>query len=149
MKAIIYTDGASRGNPGDAGIGAVIECGTLTFEISEYIGRATNNVAEYKALIAALKKAKDLKTSDGIDVTEIEIKMDSELIERQIKGIYKVKMPHLQILYKEVIELLTYFNSFKVSHISRVYNTRADALATKAAKKTRLSRIKDNLKLHS
>lgn len=135
MKAVIYTDGASSGNPGDAGIGAVIDCGSKVFEVCEYIGQTSNNVAEYKALIAALKKVKDIKKTDGIDIRDIEIMMDSELVVRQIKGIYKVKMPHLSILYKEAVSLLLGFDSYSVSYISRSLNAKADALAKKGVKK--------------
>ncbi|MBF0472308.1 MAG: ribonuclease HI family protein [Nitrospirae bacterium] len=135
MNAVIYTDGASRGNPGHAGIGAVITCGEKEFEISEYIGQTTNNVAEYKALIAALKKARAVKDSDGIDITDIEIMLDSELVERQLKGMYKVKMPHLQVLYNEVKGLLSGFKSYKVRHVLRHHNAKADCLANKALNK--------------
>jgi len=134
MLAIIYTDGASSGNPGNSGIGAVISYGSSVFEISEYIGLTTNNVAEYKALIAALKKVNEINKSYDVKINEVEIKMDSELVVKQINGLYRVKMPHLQPLYNEAVSLLSGFDKYKVSYISRTINVKADALARKASK---------------
>ncbi len=126
MKAVIHTDGASKGNPGEAGIGIVITINGKTYEISKYIGRTTNNVAEYKALTIALKETRELKA----DI--VEIYMDSELIVKQIMGIYKVKTEHLYPLYSEVRNLLSEFRDYTIQHIPRKENKRADSLANKA-----------------
>ncbi len=124
-KVTIYSDGASKGNPGDAGIGVVItaEDGTVLSEIAEYIGKTTNNVAEYKALIRGLEEAA------GLGATHLEISTDSELLAKQLAGLYKVKSPNLKPLYDEVIELLRCFAKVKVSHGMREFNKRADFLA--------------------
>lgn len=130
-KVTIYTDGASRGNPGDAGIGVVIESedGAVLREISEHIGKTTNNVAEYSALLAGLRAAADL------GATEVEVCTDSELMARQLNGLYKVKSPALQPLYQEAASLLRCFRRFRVGHVYRESNSRADLLASQAAKK--------------
>ncbi|MBI5049078.1 MAG: ribonuclease HI family protein [Deltaproteobacteria bacterium] len=124
----IYVDGASRGNPGDAGIGVVIATGSgkTLKEIAKYLGKATNNVAEYQALIAALKEAKSL------DVEAIKIFADSELMVKQIKGEYKVKSAGLLPLYKEAKGLLMQFSRYDIIHINRERNTEADRLANQA-----------------
>jgi ribonuclease HI len=125
MKLILHTDGAARGNPGPAGIGIVIraEDGTTLAELGEYIGEATNNVAEYRALMRALEEAWRL----GAD--SVEILADSELLVRQINGEYRVRHPNLVPLYAEVIEKLKGFSSFSIVHVPRKENARADALA--------------------
>jgi ribonuclease HI len=130
-KVTIYTDGASRGNPGDAGIGVVIESedGIVLREISEYIGKTTNNVAEYTALIRGLQAAADL------GATEVDVCTDSELMAHQVNGLYKVKAPGLQPLYAEAVSLLRCFRRFRVGHVYRESNSRADLLASQAAKK--------------
>ena len=132
-KVTIYTDGASRGNPGDAGIGVVIESedGTTLQEISVYIGETTNNFAEYTALIAGLRAAADL------GATDVEVRTDSELMAHQVNGFYKVKSPGLQPLYAEAISLLRCFRRSQVSHVFRESNKRADELAGQAVKKKR------------
>jgi len=134
MKAVtIYTDGASRGNPGDAGIGVVVaaEDGTILREIGEYIGKTTNNVAEYSALIRGLREAIDL----GADV--IYISTDSQLMAFQLTGIYKVKSPNLKPLYQEAIDLLRHFRKVSISHVVRDLNRRADQLANEGINKHR------------
>lgn len=126
---LLYADGASRGNPGPAGIGVVL-CdseGNTIAEISEHIGRATNNVAEYKALIRGLEEA----LSRGI--TSLGVFMDSELVTRQLSGEYQVKAPHLARLYGRVVHLIDQFEEVWVVHLPRGGNVRADALAKKAA----------------
>ncbi|MGC8782779.1 MAG: ribonuclease HI family protein [Armatimonadota bacterium] len=127
MKA--YIDGASRGNPGKAGIGVVLcnDAGEPLKEISESIGETTNNVAEYRALIRALEEARAL----GADT--IEVYTDSELLARQINGLYGVHSPHLQPLYHRARALLRLFKIARVQHISRLHNQRADRLAKAAA----------------
>src|SRR5688572_2929403 len=121
-------DGGSRGNPGPAGIGVVVrsEDGTPLVTLGRFIGRATNNVAEYTALITALQKAKDLGGS------RVYIRGDSELIIKQIKGEYRVKSPDMKPLYEEVMSLLRQFREFKIDHNYRHKNALADKLANLA-----------------
>ncbi len=129
---IVHFDGASQGNPGPAGIGVVIRNadGTALAEIGEYIGHATNNVAEYRALIRALEEAQSLGGQ------RLSIRADSELVVRQLYGRYEVKSPNLKPLFARVRELLRQFEH--VTHVPREENRLADKLATgaiKAAKK--------------
>ncbi|MEA3548641.1 MAG: ribonuclease HI family protein [Thermodesulfobacteriota bacterium] len=121
----IYTDGASRGNPGEAGAGFVIfnEENDEIATGSKYLGQCTNNVAEYQALILGLKEA------GKIGNRQISIFLDSQLIVRQIQGKYKVKNVGLKPLFAEVRRLLDQFDSFQVSHVPRNLNKRADELA--------------------
>jgi len=130
MRLLLFTDGASRGNPGAAGIGVVISSanGETRREISEHIGVATNNVAEYTALIRGLEAALQLGGK------EVEIHTDSELLARQITGVYRVKAPHLAPLMDRVRELMRRFRRVSISHVVREENRRADALARKAAR---------------
>lgn len=125
MKVTIHTDGASRGNPGEAGLGVLIvdEAGQKLAEISEYLGQTTNNVAEYKALIRGLEEAKKL------GATEVDVYTDSQLMARQISGEYKVKNQGLIPLYQEAKRLLSQFASGKVTHVPRELNKEADKLA--------------------
>ncbi len=125
VKAVIYSDGASFGNPGKAGIGGVVSMGDETVEFSWSIGVATNNVAEYSALIEALKKALEMGAS------EAEVFMDSELVVKQINGQYKVKHENIKPLFKKASSLLSSFKKFSVRHIPREKNKRADALSKK------------------
>ncbi len=127
MKAQLYCDGASRGNPGDAGIGCLIILDNKKIEISEYIGRTTNNVAEYTALIKGLEEALKQK------VQEIEIFSDSELLVRQINGVYKVRNKKLIPLYEKVKELLNKFKKYQIFHVYREENSVADKLAKEAS----------------
>lgn len=128
MKLIIYTDGGARGNPGPAGIGAVIydEQRVLIGEISEYLGVATNNQAEYKAVIAALKKAKTLHATD------LQFYLDSELVVKQLRREYKVKNKDLAPLFLEIYNLSLSFKNIVFSHIPRELNQEADQLANEA-----------------
>ena len=128
-KLTIFTDGASRGNPGAAGIGVVISDpeGNVLSEISEYIGETTNNVAEYTALIKGLEKSIELNAD------EVEISTDSELMARQITGVYKVKAGHLKDLHTKAISLLGCFRRVSISHVMREENRLADKLASQGA----------------
>ncbi len=128
-KAEIFSDGASSGNPGPAGIGAVIRLGDDVYKISESIGIATNNVAEYKALIAGLKKAIDLGAED------IVVAVDSELLVKQVNGQYRVKNKGLLPLFAEVVHLLKKFKCYNIYHVPREKNKEADELAKKASLK--------------
>lgn len=126
-KVIIYTDGACRGNPGPAGIGALIldDAGECLAEISEFLGNATNNIAEYIALIKALEKALSLQAK------EVEIFTDSQLLVKQVLGEYKVKNEGLKPLYLQVKMLEKQFKRFSINHVPREKNKLADKLANK------------------
>jgi ribonuclease HI len=129
MHWTAYVDGAARGNPGPAGIGVVIEddSGRVLRDIGEPLGRTTNNVAEYSALIRALEEARALGCS------RLAVFTDSELMERQINGFYAVKAVHLQPLYRRARALLNEFEWTRVTHVRRELNTRADALSNLGA----------------
>ena len=128
-KLIINVDGSSLSNPGPAGIGIVIynSQNDIIEKISKYIGKTTNNVAEYKALIEALKFAKKSEANEVI------VKSDSQLVVRQVNGNYMVKDKKLKILLKEVLNLVEKFSTFSIIHIPREENKIADNLAKKAA----------------
>ncbi|HXE55788.1 MAG TPA: ribonuclease HI family protein [Tepidisphaeraceae bacterium] len=121
-------DGGSRGNPGLAGIGVVLRAsdGTPLATLGRFIGRATNNVAEYKALITAMQKAQELGAK------KIVIRGDSELIIRQMRGEYRVKSPDLRELYQEAQSLFHQFDEAKIEHNYRHKNALADRLANLA-----------------
>lgn len=127
-KVVIHSDGVSRGNPGPAAIGAIIrdERGRLLASISQPIGRATNNQAEYRAIIAALEKAL------ALGARQVELNSDSELVVRQIKGQYRVRKEALRPLYQRVKELQSLLEGFTVRHIPRQQNREADKLANAA-----------------
>ena len=127
-KLIIFTDGGARGNPGPAGIGAAIydENKVMVAEISEYLGVATNNQAEYKALIAAISKAKQLGAK------ELDCYLDSELVVKQLKREYKVKNKELAPLFLSIHNLSLNFNKISYTHIPRERNSEADRLANEA-----------------
>jgi len=130
MKPIeIYIDGASKGNPGHAGIGVIIyQNGQVLKNISSYIGQTTNNVAEYTALIQALQEALILKAES------IAINTDSQLLYCQMKKEYKVKHPLISSLYTQAVHLVSAFKDVNINHISRENNRGADKLATQAIK---------------
>jgi len=121
-------DGGSRGNPGPAGVGVVVRAadGTTLVTLGRYVGRATNNVAEYKALITALEEARKL------GARKIRIRGDSELIVKQMKGEYRVKNPDLQELYREARHLICQFDHATIEHTFREKNTLADKLVNLA-----------------
>ncbi|MGH2807808.1 MAG: ribonuclease HI family protein [Actinomycetota bacterium] len=125
MKGSLFTDGGARGNPGPAGVGVVLmdDSGDVIGEVAESIGIATNNVAEYKALIAGL----ELALAKGI--TDIEIFMDSELVVSQIKGEWKIKKDTLRPLAVQARALMNKFDSFSIAHVRREGNADADKLA--------------------
>lgn len=125
----IFIDGAAKGNPGPAGIGVIICKGDAVIEnIAKFIGNATNNVAEYTALIYALKAAIELKAKTVI------INSDSQLLCKQLNKEYKVKHPNIVKLYNEANILLENFTKVVVRHIPREQNIGADKLANKAVK---------------
>jgi len=127
-KLIIYTDGGARGNPGHAGIGAVIydENKNILEEISEYIGETTNNQAEYKAVISAINKAKELCSE------ELNFYLDSELVVKQLNREYKVKNKDLAPLFVQIYNATLSFKKVTFTHIRREYNKEADKLANDA-----------------
>src|SRR6185295_16880347 len=118
----IFIDGASRGNPGPAGVGAVCFNGSDAplWQVSRYIGETTNNVAEYLALIYALSEAQRRGQTD------VAVKTDSQLLARQLSGQYKVRDPRLQLLHQLASRLLMTFGSVEVVHIPREQNALAD-----------------------
>ena len=129
-SAEAYIDGASRGNPGPAGVGVVL-CGDEAkpiWEFSKYLGETTNNVAEYLALVYALQGA----LQRGL--IRLAVKTDSELLARQISGAYKVRDGQLRLFYDLARHLMQGFHSCTVSHIPREQNTHADRLAGQAVK---------------
>jgi ribonuclease HI len=128
----IYIDGACRGNPGPAAIGVVVyargQPGRALKEISRAIGGATNNIAEYTALVYGLQEALALKAED------IHIFTDSELLHRQMTGRYRIKNEKLKPLFDQARHMIATFKKFSIEHIPRSKNTKADALAGKEYK---------------
>ena len=133
-KIIINTDGGSRGNPGPAAVGAVIanEQGEVLKKYGQAIGRGTNNEAEYEAVIFALKKAKALFGKGKAKETEVEVKMDSELVVRQLNHQYQLKQEHIQKLFIRVWNAMMDFKSVSFRHIPREQNSEADKLVNEA-----------------
>ncbi|MFA6542173.1 MAG: ribonuclease HI family protein [Bacteroidota bacterium] len=132
MKLLAFTDGASRNNPGEAGIGIVLkdENGVTVAEIKKYLGITTNNVAEYTALIRCLEF---VTASEGMHCSSLVVHTDSELMARQVEGRYKVKDAGLKILHAQVKNLLNSAQfEFSIRHIPRALNTEADELANQA-----------------
>lgn len=127
-KIIIYTDGGARGNPGPAGIGVAIydENRKIIEEHSGFLGIATNNQAEYQAVILALKKAQILGAE------ELDFYLDSELVVKQLKGEYKVKNKDLASLFLEIHNLSINFKKISYTHVRREFNKEADRLANEA-----------------
>jgi ribonuclease HI len=125
MKAILNTDGGARGNPGPAGIGAVLRTreGEVIGELARGIGYATNNIAEYEALIAGLELARDR------GVSEIEIQLDSELVVQQLTGRWKIRNDRLRSLAVRARSLMNGFDRASIKHVRRAQNTKADLLA--------------------
>jgi len=128
VKLVLHVDGGARGNPGPAAIGVVISDpgGEVLDEVAETIGAATNNVAEYRAVLRGLERARALGAS------EVEIVNDSELVARQLTGAYKVKHPALKPLYAEAIAALRGFDSWRIHSVPRAQNARADELVNEA-----------------
>ena len=134
MKTIIYTDGGSRGNPGPAGIGIVFcdEKGKVIKEYGEKIGRATNNEAEYEAVIFGLQKAKLLFGGKKAKAMEIEVRTDSEFLARQMNGQYKILDRRIEQLFLKVWNLKIDFAKVIFIHIPRNENADADKLVNRA-----------------
>jgi len=134
-KYTIYTDGASKGNPGPSSIGvAIFEGNKLLKEYGEDIGQATNNVAEYMAVIFALKKIKALYGKKNAEKTEITIKSDSKLLVEQVSGRFRLKDEKIKKLFIDIWNLKMDFKKVSFDRIPRGKNERADALANRALK---------------
>lgn len=127
-KFEIYIDGGARGNPGPAGVGVVIldANGKKIKEVSKYIGEATNNIAEYNALLYGLEEALMLRADD------IAINMDSELVAKQLTGDYRVKDSNIKPLFERALNMLKSFKKFEIRHVEREKNKEADKLVNKA-----------------
>jgi ribonuclease HI len=128
VKVVLHVDGGARGNPGPAAIGVVVSSpeGEVLEEVAETIGVATNNVAEYRALLRGLERAHTLGAS------EVEIINDSELVAKQLTGAYKVKHPAMKPLHAEAIAALRRFDGWRVRSVPRAQNARADELVNQA-----------------
>jgi ribonuclease HI len=128
VKLVVNVDGGARGNPGPAAIGVVVSRpdGTVVEEVAETIGLATNNVAEYRALLRGVGRAA------ALGARELEIIGDSELIARQVSGVYKVKHPSMKPLHEQAISALRGFDTWRIRTVPRAQNARADALVNEA-----------------
>lgn len=128
MKLVLHVDGGARGNPGPAAVGVVVSTseGEVLEEQSERIGQATNNVAEYRAVLLGLERARRLGASD------VEIIGDSELVARQLGGSYKVKHPSMKPLHQRTMAALSGFEKWSIRTVPRAQNARADELVNQA-----------------
>ncbi len=128
MKVVVHVDGGARGNPGPAAAAAVVSTpeGEVLDEAAELLGRATNNVAEYRGLLLGLRRAREL------GATEVDVVNDSELVAKQITGAYKVKHPDMRPLHAEALATLGGFERWTVRSVPRAQNARADALVNAA-----------------
>jgi ribonuclease HI len=128
VHVVVHVDGGSRGNPGPAAAAAVISTpdGDVLDEAALTLGRATNNVAEYRGLLLGLERAR------ALGATEVDVVNDSELVARQISGAYKVKHPDMRPLYLEAMEALRGFERWSVRSVPRAQNADADALVNQA-----------------
>jgi ribonuclease HI len=130
-RVVVFCDGGARGNPGPAAIGAIVldpttEPPTRLATVSERIGVATNNVAEYRALVAGLEAAR------AFPARRLSVRADSQLLVRQLAGQYRVRQPHLRPLYEEARELLSDYDEVDLAHVPRSLNADADALVNAA-----------------
>jgi ribonuclease HI len=125
---LLHVDGGARGNPGPAAIGVVISepGGEILEELAETIGVATNNVAEYRALLRGLERAA------ALGATEVSVINDSELVAKQVKGVYRAKNPAMEQLQRQATEILKIFAKWDIESVPRAQNARADALVNKA-----------------
>jgi ribonuclease HI len=128
MKLIVHVDGGARGNPGPAAGACVLSTpsGEVVDEQAQLLGRVTNNVAEYRALLLGLARASEL------GATEVEVIGDSELIAKQVKGLYKVKHPSMRPLYLEAMDAFRGFEKWSIRTVPRAQNADADALVNAA-----------------
>ena len=128
MKLVVNVDGGARGNPGPAAIGVVVSepDGTVIDEVAERIGVATNNVAEWRALLKGIERA------HALGAREVELISDSELVARQLTGAYKVKHESMKPLHAEALAALKGFDSWRIRNVRRAHNARADELVNEA-----------------
>ena len=135
MKVVVHVDGGARGNPGPAAAAAVVSTpdGDVLDEAHEYLGVATNNVAEYRGLLLGLARAKALGAS------EVDVVNDSELVAKQVNGQYKVKHPAMRPLYLDAMQALREFDSWSIRSVPRAQNAEADALVNQALDAVRRS----------
>jgi ribonuclease HI len=133
MELIVHVDGGARGNPGPAAAACVIStpAGEVLDEHAELLGRATNNVAEYRALLLGLRRARELGAS------EVQVIGDSELIAKQVQGVYKVKHEAMRPLHRESMAALAAFERWSIRTVPREQNARADALVNAALDQAR------------
>jgi ribonuclease HI len=136
MNVIVNVDGGARGNPGPAAAASVVRSSTgeVLDEHAQLLGTATNNVAEYRALLLGLARAKEL------GATEVEVIGDSELIAKQVQGLYKVKHPAMRPLYLQAMDALRAFDAWSIRTVPRAQNADADALVNAALDQAALSR---------
>ena len=134
MHFTIHADGGSRGNPGPAGAGAMIRdsLGNSVASVSQFLGIRTNNFAEYEAVILAFETLAKLVGTKKASATMVEVKMDSELVVKQMKGIYKVKHPTMKAQYARLTHAAATFGTVSFAHVPRAQNSDADALANEA-----------------
>lgn len=133
-KIIAYTDGGSRGNPGVSGLGVYITdaTGAMLSEVAQYLGIGTNNRAEYQAVIVAIQEFHRMFGEDTKNMS-FEIRLDSQLVQRQMDGIYKVKSPELRVQYEQIVALRAkHFPHLTFTHVRREFNKDADRLANVA-----------------
>jgi ribonuclease HI len=128
MKVVVHVDGGSRGNPGPAAAASVVSTptGEVLDEASELLGTVTNNVAEYRALLLGLARAR------ALGATEVEVINDSELIAKQVRGLYKVKHAAMRPLHRDAMAALRGFDGWKIRTVPRAQNAHADALVNAA-----------------
>jgi len=128
VKVVVHVDGGARGNPGPAAAAAVLSTpdGDVLDEASEFLGVATNNVAEYRGLLLGLARAK------ALGATEVEVVNDSELVAKQVNGQYKVKHPAMRPLYLDAMQALREFTRWSIRSVPRAENADADALVNQA-----------------
>jgi ribonuclease HI len=128
VKTVVHVDGGARGNPGPAATGVVIETpdGEVLYAGGETIGVATNNVAEYRALLAGLNRAREL------GATEVDVLGDSALVVNQVNGAWKIKEAHLRPLREEAVRALQAFDRWTLRHVRREHNAHADELVNQA-----------------
>ena len=128
MKLVVHVDGGARGNPGPAAAAAVLSTpdGDVVDEAHEYLGVATNNVAEYRGLLLGLQRAR------ALDADEVEVVNDSELVAKQVNGLYKVKHPDMRPLHAEALKALQGFARWSIRSVPRAENAAADALVNQA-----------------
>lgn len=135
MEYTLYADGGARGNPGPAGAGAVVfdALGKRVVEVADYLGVATNNVAEYEAVIRGLTKLAEVFPEEHLKMSTLTIRMDSKLVIEQLKGAYKVRHPNLVPRYLALVNLISrHYGKIILEHVPREKNKDADALANQA-----------------